>query len=326
MRKLFLALLFFYSQQLLANTDSLLLRHIDSLRISQEYDNILNLLNKRIKNDSNDIWSYYQSACYYALKGDSVNSTRRILQSIKLGQDSEAILTDTDFNSLHGTNLWTTVTSTLKKRYLTKHPKITLPILSVELWLLWIEDQRFRTLRKNYKLTLPEVGTIEGTALNEKLTEESTKRLKRIEQIINQYGWPTFSMVGEKSASAVFYIIQHSKTEYMKKYLPLMEQQVVKGEANVKLYVMMVDRLLMNKNKKQLYGTQFRSESKLVNGEWIKGETYLWYVEDEKNLNKRRLELGLTTIEEHAKKFGVTYKYIPENEKKSIRKIKKNLP
>ena len=26
---------------------------------------------------------------------------------------------------------------------------------------------------------------------------------------------------------------------------------------------------LMNKNKKQLYGTQFRSESKLVNGEWL---------------------------------------------------------
>lgn len=60
-------------------------------------------------------------------------------------------------------------------------------------------------------------------------------------------------------------------------------------------------------------------------GNRVNGKGFFSPIEDEKNLNKRRLELGLPTIEEYAKKMNVDYKYDPEFDKLSAGKAYKKL-
>lgn len=60
-------------------------------------------------------------------------------------------------------------------------------------------------------------------------------------------------------------------------------------------YARMVDRLLMNNGFEQIYGTQVVDKS-------------FYEIKDEENVNERRKKLGLSRIEETAKKFGFEYK------------------
>ncbi|MDD4685375.1 MAG: hypothetical protein PHD45_09120, partial [Bacteroidales bacterium] len=60
-------------------------------------------------------------------------------------------------------------------------------------------------------------------------------------------------------------------------------------------------------------------------GDRVYGKGFLSPIEDEKNVNKRRLELGLPTIEEYAKKINVDYKYDAEYDKLSVRRAYEKL-
>lgn len=66
---------------------------------------------------------------------------------------------------------------------------------------------------------------------------------------------------------------------------------------------MMIDRVLIQKGEKQLYGTQVRSVANMNHFEFLP-------IVDEKNIDNRRREVGLGLIEDYAKQFGIKYKKI----------------
>jgi len=117
--------------------------------------------------------------------------------------------------------------------------------------------------------------------------------------IIERCGWPTARQAGSKGMQAVFLVIQHSSREMREKYFPLIKESAVKGDLSQRAVAMMEDRMLMEKGKKQKYGTQ------LV--KFGDGPFKLHPVEDPENLNARRLEMGMETIEEYLKHFGLVY-------------------
>jgi hypothetical protein len=49
-----------------------------------------------------------------------------------------------------------------------------------------------------------------------------TVNLESVEEIINKYGYPSKSIVGEAANKTIFYVIQHSKK--IDKYLPLIRK------------------------------------------------------------------------------------------------------
>ena len=67
---------------------------------------------------------------------------------------------------------------------------------------------------------------------------------------------------------------------------------------------LLIDRIRVYKGQKQLYGTQVKMESTR--------QKSFDAIEDEKNVNKRRAEVGLGPLEEYAKQFGFEYK-LPSN-------------
>lgn len=124
--------------------------------------------------------------------------------------------------------------------------------------------------------------------------------LVQIEAIISKYGWLGSSVVGQKANNALFLVVQHSDLETQLKYFPLLQKSAEIGESKFSNVALMQDRILMRQEKKQIYGSQvvFNKET---------GAPEFYPIEDEKNVNVRRAKIGMSTLEEYAKHFGMEY-------------------
>ncbi len=68
----------------------------------------------------------------------------------------------------------------------------------------------------------------------------------------------------------------------------------------------MIDRIRVDKGQKQIYGTQAVPLKDPKTG-YMTDKYEIAPIEDEENVNSRRLKVGLPTIEEGAKELGVDY-------------------
>ena len=119
---------------------------------------------------------------------------------------------------------------------------------------------------------------------------------ERLKEIVAEHGWPTYDMVGSEASRAAWLVVQHSDRdiEFQKKCLALMEPLVKKNQVGKSDFAYLWDRVAVNNCKKQRYGTQIESKD----GKWQPKP-----VEDPKNLDKRRAEVGLTSIAYYLKVF-----------------------
>jgi hypothetical protein len=122
----------------------------------------------------------------------------------------------------------------------------------------------------------------------------------QVVSLIEKCGWPRKAEVGEQGMKAVFLVIQHASKDLREKYFPLIKASAENGEISLRAVAMMEDRMLMENGKKQKYGTQLIS--------YNNGPLKLHPIEDEANVNKRRAAMGMETIEQYLKHFGLEYK------------------
>ncbi|MCT2562889.1 DUF6624 domain-containing protein [Chryseobacterium herbae] len=161
-----------------------------------------------------------------------------------------------------------------------------------------ITPERKAEIIKEKNLSTEDVST----GLIKLMDDQDQKNLVKVEKIIEKYGYPGKSMVGEPENYAVWYVIQHSPK--IEKYLPLIKKAADEKELPFRLYAMMMDRKLMYENKEQIYGTQIRSIFSTKNG---KTETlsFVWPIKDPEGVNELRKNSGFgRTIEDYAKDAG----------------------
>jgi hypothetical protein len=126
-----------------------------------------------------------------------------------------------------------------------------------------------------------------------------------LQAMIQEHGWPTRKMVGREGANAAFLMVQHADKDvaFQKRYLEFLRGEFRKGDVPGDAVAMLEDRTRVSEGKKQRYGTQMT----LVDGD-IKIEP----IDDEANVDKRRKEMGMTTLEEYVaqlrKYFGLEKK------------------
>lgn len=114
----------------------------------------------------------------------------------------------------------------------------------------------------------------------------------RLAAIIEQYGWPRLTLVGEEGAWAAWLIVQHSigNPPFMRRCLSLLKQAASYGEAIAWQVAMLEDRIRMYEGRPQIYGTQFQPDKS--------GQLNPYQIESPESVNDRRLAVGLNTIEE----------------------------
>ena len=134
----------------------------------------------------------------------------------------------------------------------------------------------------------------------------------KVKKILDQRGWLSPEIIGERGSTTLFLVIQHSDIETQLKYLPMMREAVMKGSAKGNDLALLEDRVALGQGKKQIYGSQI----------WKNKETNQYYVAplvDPENVNKRRKEVGLLNMEDYVRRWNIDW----EIEKVKLRTRKK---
>ncbi|MEX0275068.1 MAG: DUF6624 domain-containing protein [Flavobacteriaceae bacterium] len=114
-----------------------------------------------------------------------------------------------------------------------------------------------------------------------------------IKRMFETYGFLGIDKVGKQASHDFWLLVQHADhdIEFQEKVLNEMIHEVKNNNADASNYAYLMDRVLKNKGKKQLYGTQV----KYIDDFWIIPQP----LQDSVNVNKRRKEVGLSPLEEY---------------------------
>ena len=173
--------------------------------------------------------------------------------------------------------------------------------LKKELLDIYKSDQLYRAAMADLKPT--DIRIVE---LVHKQDSLDAINVKRVVAVLDSMGYPKRKVYGDSAGLATFFVIQHTDIKYQQKYLPLFEQAAKDGEMEWKNVVYMIDRVRLEKGQKQLYGTQIQPVKDAVTG-YLTDKAVIAPIEDEANVNERRAKVGLGTIEQEAKEFGINY-------------------
>lgn len=171
--------------------------------------------------------------------------------------------------------------------------EVKFPDLQKKLVSMFVCDQKKRDnlmedIIKKFALSDDAINICDGT------DSENQYLLKGI---IKKHGFPTLDMVGKDAMDGIWFIIQHADgdLEWQKSQLLNIEAAVKNGDLNGDKYAYLYDRIKVNSGEKQLYGTQFEDV------DFDNKTTKLRPTEDIENLDKRRLQIGLSPIELYRK-------------------------
>lgn len=244
----------------------------------------------------------YNYACALSRLGQPDSSLRYLYEAVKI-EPSISVLTDPDLLAVRESKGWEKFEDELISAV---NKKTGNPVkdqgYAKSLWrLLCQEESLFYEVGiavRNLGVDSPVV-----TALRKLQSWQNEKNLAELEALIGSKGWPEISQVGRQAASAAFYVIQHSNAATQEKYIKLFEAACRKGEGNWQQYALMFDRMRMNQNKPQRYGTHHYLDPAAGN------TNELYPLEDEARIDEWRKEIGLETLKEYLTRTGI--KYVP---------------
>jgi hypothetical protein len=155
-----------------------------------------------------------------------------------------------------------------------------------------INDQKYR------KNIVDSYWVTDGKKLMEKQEELDKINTKILTKIIDSLGYPGRNIVGLELEDVAFLVIQHSDLVTQEKYLNIIKEASENHQLSMFAYPLLYDRICMNKNLPQLYGTQIIYDHR-------KEKQTLYKIDDPIKVNERRKQYGLSTIEYKIKSNGL---------------------
>jgi hypothetical protein len=165
-------------------------------------------------------------------------------------------------------------------------------VLRDELLAMLAEDQAVRT-----GIPLPgDDRTAEE--LFDDMGNVDNRNTSRMVEILDEHGWPGWSLVGEDGAEAAWALVQHAdlRPEFQEQGLAYLLGAVDAGDASPGDLAYLIDRVLVAKDLPQIYGTQLGGDA---NGELAPRTP----IEDEANVDARRAAAGLQPLAEYMDEF-----------------------
>lgn len=109
-------------------------------------------------------------------------------------------------------------------------------------------------------------------------------------------GWFYVSRYGKPAANAAFLIVQHGDLDLWRRFVPILEPLVAKGEVDGQAYGLMYDRLAIHEGRPQRYGSQMTCKA---------GRFVVDTLEDPAHVDQRRKAMGFVqTLAEYEQNFA----------------------
>jgi hypothetical protein len=171
---------------------------------------------------------------------------------------------------------------------------ITQPALREELLAMERDDQAIRNEMIKNGSDHPDKAIEARMAA---MDADSTARMKKI---VQRYGWPDPDLVGRDGTDAAFLLVQHSpELAFQQAMLPLVRSSYESGKLSAWSYALLLDRVLTREGKPQVYGMSVNH--------WAGNEPVLYPIEDEANVDKRRMKIGLPPLSEYLERLKRQY-------------------
>lgn len=171
--------------------------------------------------------------------------------------------------------------------------RLTVPIietaaLSSELLAMAAEDLRVRE-------ELARDGSL-FDGYHPRMQEIHERNAERLLAILQAHGWPGRRLVGERAAEAAWLVVQHaiSNPSLQRQALSLLRTSAAAADVPPAQVAMLEDRIRCNEGRSQLYGTQLDWDER--------GQLNPLPIEDERNVDVRRAEVGLGSLAQHVER------------------------
>ena len=238
----------------------------------------------------------YDLACAYALTFQTDSAYHYLNIALK-DDNSLWALADADLYALIDDSRWSAIEDNQIKRYQKKNENLKQTEYAKKLLSLIMKDQAldyYIDQAKGYYMkngNAPQWYYPLG-AFKQQIAKDNYNTLQKL---MKEYGWPKYSTVGKLAADAPLLVINHHESDSVRiKYLPQIKQSCLEKEGSCMEFAKIQDRILVNANKAQIYGMQFRynAERKLEPFPII----------DSEYVDQRRAEIGLEPLKSYLKR------------------------
>jgi len=115
-----------------------------------------------------------------------------------------------------------------------------------------------------------------------------------LEEVLNKYGYPGYDLVGKAGEKNYWVMVQHCDfdPQFQARVLEKLKLQVDADNADGRNFGLLTDRVGLNSNKKQVYGTQVTYVKET-------GQAIPKPLLDSLEVNERRKSIGLEPIEDY---------------------------
>jgi hypothetical protein len=135
------------------------------------------------------------------------------------------------------------------------------------------------------------------TAIWQQIIPIDEANQKALLAMVPTEGWFTVAKYGKDGSRAAFLIVQHASPELWRRFVPVLESLVAKGEIPGGEFALMYDRLALSEGRKQRYGSQMRCEG----GKWVPSP-----IDDPDGVDQRRASLGMAPFSDYLKNFATS--------------------
>ncbi len=251
-------------------------------------------------NNGEMAYDRYNAACSWVLANQLDSSFVQLFKISKYGnfKNLNHIITDADLNSLHKDERWSKIIDIVKVNKEKAEANLDKYLVAI-LDTIFLEDQKYR---QQINIVKDKYGwdSDEMKAHWKIINEKDSLNLIKIKKILDDRGWLGPDIIGDEGNTTLFLVIQHSDIETQEKYLPLMREAVKKGNALASDLALLEDRVAIFNGEKQIYGSQIGFDQET-------GEYYVLPLIDPENVNKRRTEVGLESIQNYILNWGITW-------------------
>ncbi len=239
----------------------------------------------------------YKVARAWARVGNKDSAFFALQQEITLGfTKSQQLSSEPAFRLLHKEKEWKQIIKSVR------HNQDQLGeygVIKEKLEKVFALDQKYRN---RYQSVIDSFGfgSRKMRRLQKQMKAADKKNLMYVASLIDKYGWISYDSIGVEGSNALFMVIQHADSATQEKYLPVMREAVKQKKAFINQLAMLEDLVLVRRGSKQIYGTQ-------VYWDKLTKKWKLSPIENEKDVDKRRAEVGLQPLKDYLKHFGIDY-------------------
>jgi hypothetical protein len=240
----------------------------------------------------------YDGACAAALSGEQDLAFEWLNLAVSSGWSNiNHTKTDSDLTGLHTDKRWSEFLLSMQKALDEKEVNYDKPLKIALLDILDL-DQKYRIKIDSVKLMYG-FQSPEMQELWKNIEVADSMNLIKVRKILDTVGWLGAEKVGTKANNALFLVIQHSDIAIQEQYLPMMREAVKNKKAESSSLALLEDRVLIRRNKKQIYGSQVGIDST--------GKPSLRPLEDPDHVDERRAQMGLETLADYLLHFGIVW-------------------